>query len=172
MIESSLIRRPGASLDAVRGLLHAEHFQVAYATSDMAAAKALFVERFGIREFRQLSGDLPAGGEIHVELAWLGPVMYELLTARGPGSELYIGRLPAEGFAIRHHHLGYLVHDRAQWDALMAEIAREGRDMPHRRCNPGFLESCIVDAPELGHYLEYILPEEAGRRFFEDVPRN
>ncbi len=36
----------------------------------------------------------------------------------------------------------------------------------------GFMRCCYVEAPELGHYLEYILPEAAGIEFFESVPNN
>lgn len=172
MIGHTLIKRQDADLSPADGIVHAEHFQIAYATSDIERAKALFSDRYGIRNFRRLAGPLPDGGEIHVELAWLGPVMYELLTARGPGSAIYREGLPDSGFAVRLHHLGYLIHDQAQWDALQQRVARDGWDMPTCRANPGFLQSCFVRAPELGHLLEYIHPEEAGRRFFEDVPHN
>jgi hypothetical protein len=80
-------------------------------------------------------------------------------------------RLPqGDGFALKHHHLGYLIHDQQQWDALLAEIERGGWTMPYRNDNPGFLQACFVDVPQLGHYLEYIFPEEAGLAFFEGVP--
>jgi hypothetical protein len=36
----------------------------------------------------------------------------------------------------------------------------------------GFMRYCYVEVPELGHYLEYILPEAAGIEFFESVPSN
>ena len=32
------------------------------------------------------------------------------------------------------------------------------------------MDSCFVDAPELGHYLEYIFPTQAGIDFFAAVP--
>ena len=160
-----VIGQPGA------GLLLAEHFQMAYATNDIDRAYDIFRARYGIREFRDLGGPLPNGGEIRVKLAWVGTMMYELLTASGPGSALYIGALPTDRFAIRHHHLGYLIHDDQQWDGLMAEVARGGWSMPHLKDNPGFLKSCFVEAPELGHYLEFICPEPAGLAFFESVPR-
>jgi hypothetical protein len=172
MIADGLVRRQGAVLDPGLGVLHAEQFQIAYTTTDMARAQDVFARRYGVHAFRTLKGALPEGGRIHVELAWVGPVMYELLTADGPGSDVYRRGLPDDGFAIRHHHLGYFVHDREQWDALMLAVEDGGWHMPNRRNNPGFLESCFVDAPELGHYLEYVFPEEAGRQFFEDVPHN
>lgn len=168
-----LLTRPPSGLSAGAGLLRAEHFQMAYATTDIEAAKQLFAERLGIGAFTPIGGPTPAGGEIRVELAWVGTIMYELMTASGPGSEIVMGRLPREaGFAIRHHHLGYLVRDEAEWAALEAEVARAGWTMPHKSVNPGFMTSCFVDVPALGHYLEYIMPEPAGLDFFQTVARN
>ncbi len=167
-----LIKRPNALFSPAQGLLRTEHFQMAYATNDIDRACGIFRERYGIKEFRRLEGPLPTGGHIRVELAWVDTIMYELITAHGPGSDLYGGRLPAGDFAIRHHHLGFLIHDAAQWDALQAEIKRGGWSMPHINNNAGFMQSCFVDVSELGHYFEYIFPEPAGLAFFEGVPGN
>lgn len=169
---TDIFRRPRATFDPAEGLLRTEHFQMAYATNDIDRACDIFKDRYGIKAFRRLEGRLPAGGDIRVELAWVGTIMYELITASGPGSDLYVGRLPGDGFAIRHHHLGFLIHDVAEWNALMREIERGKWIMPSRSSNPGFMQSCFVDAPELGHYFEYLFPEPAGLAFFEDVPGN
>lgn len=169
---AELLRRPSATFNTGEGLLRAEHFQMAYATNDIDRACDHFRERFGVREFRRLEGVLPSGGTIRVELAWVGTIMYELLAASGPGSDLYVGRLPRDGFAIRHHHLGFLIQNEEQWNALMMEIERGNWAMPSKSSNPGFMQSCFVDVPELGHYFEYLFPEPAGLAFFEGVPGN
>lgn len=169
---SGYIKRPAVLPEPSEGLLRIEHFQIAYATNDIDRACGLFTERYGIKAFRRLEGALPAGGHIRVELAWVGSIMYELLTAEGPGSELYVGRLPHNEFAIRHHHLGFLIHDETQWQALLAAIKHNNWSMLSKSSNLGFMQSCFVDAPELGHYLEYIYPEQAGIDFFEAVPAN
>ncbi len=123
--------------------------------------------------FTQLSGPLAEGGEIRVELAWVGTIMYELISASGPGSDIYMSRLPKDqGFAMKHHHLGYIVEGQENWDALEAEAAHTGWAMPHKSVNPGFMTSCFVDLPELGFYLEYIMPEPAGLDFLRAVARN
>lgn len=166
------LARPPAAFDAGAGLLRTEHFQMAYATNDIDRACDILRQRYGVREFRRLEGQLPAGGHIRVELAWIGPIMYELITASGPGSDIYIGRLPDSGFALRHHHLGYLIRDDGQWETLMRAVERDGWSMPHLSHNKGFMKSCFIDAPELGHYLEYICPEQAGVDFFDNVPRH
>lgn len=166
MPRSGVLRPPG------EGLLCGEHFQVAYATNDIDRACGLFRDRFGIAEFGRLEGRLPAGGTIRVELAWVGPVMYEVLSASGPGSAIYMDRLPpGPGFALGHHHFGYLLSSAEQWDALLAMAAAENCAIPYQNDNPGFLRSCFVDAAPLGHYLEFILPEPAGLAFLQSVPR-
>jgi len=166
------VRRPRATFGPGSGLLRNDHFQVAYATNDIDRARDIFSNQFGIKEFRRLEGPLAAGGHIRVELAWVGGTMYELMTAFGPGSDIYVGRLPPDSFAIKHHHLGFLIHDEAQWDALESDAARIGRTLLAKNNNAGFLRSCFVDVPELGHYLEYLFPDPAGIAFFENVPGN
>lgn len=168
-----MLRRPRLGVDPKRGLMGAEHFQIAYATNDIDRACDLFSARYGVRRFQRLEGPLRDGGKIRVELAWVGPVMYELLTASGPGSSIYMSRLPrGDGFAIRHHHLGYLVHDENQWTALKDEVARQGCSLAHESHTDGLMRSCFVDAPGLGHYLEYILPEARGLALLAGVPAN
>jgi extradiol dioxygenase family protein len=166
------MKRPHCVFNPAEGLLHAEQFQVAYATNDIERACSFFCQRFGIKAFSRLAGPLPAGGHIHVELAWVGGTMYELITARGAGSELFTGQLPTAEFAIRHHHLGFLVHSEQEWNALLTRIEQQGWKMASRSCNAGFMQSCFVEAPALGHYLEYLFPEPAGLAFFESVPSN
>jgi extradiol dioxygenase family protein len=166
------MKRPDCLFDPAAGLLRAEQFQIAYATNDIERACRCFQEQYGIKEFRRLSGPLKTGGHIHVELAWVGTTMYELITAEGPGAELFSRVLPASGFAIRHHHLGFLIHSEAEWQALMSEIESKGWKMPSKSSNPGFMRSCFVESPELGHFLEYLFPEAAGIEFFEGVPRS
>jgi hypothetical protein len=163
------MNRPPAIIDPANGLLRTRHFQMAYATNDMEQACALFRDRYGVREFAQLKGPLAAGGEIHVELVWLGGIMYELINAQGPGSAIFMDRLPdAPGFHVKHHHLGYLVDDEAQYDAL---LKRAGADVVFQAGSQQFMTYCFVDAPELGHYLEFIWPSQAGLDYFDTVPR-
>lgn len=167
---SHSMKRPELHLDPAVGLLCTEHFQVAYATNDMERACDFFRQRLGVREFRRLEGTMPSGGHIHVELAWVGNTMYELMCAEGPGSELYMSKLPADDFAIRHHHLGFLIHSDEQWQKLLTTVERDGWTLLSKSHTPGFMRSCFVDVPELGHYFEYLFPEPAGLEFFEDVP--
>jgi len=168
-----LLPRPPASGALSAGVLAGEHLQVAYATNDIDEAKALFAKRYGIARFAPLIGPLPQGGAIHVELAWAGGVMIELLAAAGEGSAVYTERLPGDRFAIVHHHLGYLVRDAAAWESLHATIAGGGWTVRVDQHIAGFMRQLFVEAPELGHLLEFLYPEPAGLAFlFEAVPTN
>lgn len=171
---TALVNRPPVTLDPGHGLFRNDHFQIAYVTNDIERACALFSRRYGIRDYRRLEGELPAGGHIRIELAWCGGLMYELIHASGPGSEVFNGvlpsRLPGNGLAICHHHLGYLIREQAGWDALEREIEEGGWKIVHEIDVQGFLKARIVEVPEIGHYLEYFLPDAGGVAFFEGVP--
>ncbi len=164
--------RPVPSYRHGDGLMRGEHFQIAYATTDMDRACAIFAAQYGVKEFRRLEGDMAEGGHVRMEIGWAGGTMYELLAAHGPGSEIFNTFLPAEGFAIRLHHLGYFVPTASAWQAVLDEIARSGRKVVRETDVAGFLKARIVEAPELGHYLEYIFPEAGGIAFFEGAPSN
>lgn len=168
-----LLDRPAARFEPAKGLLLAEHFQMAYATNDLDRACDLLGRQLGIREFGEIGGETASGGQIRVKLAWVGSIMYELMWAEGPGSELYNARLPADdSFALVHHHLGYLIHDEAQWQGVFDQAEANGWAVPYRSANAGFLQACFVDVPQLGHYLEFIFPEPAGIAFFGGLPRH
>lgn len=166
------MKRPNSAFNPAAGLLRAEHFQVAYATTDIEHAKQLFADRFGIKAFRQLKGQMPTGGYIHIELAWVGNTMYELVTSTGPGSETFMMGLPHEGFALRHHHLGFLISSDDEWKGMLASVEKNGWRILSKNDNVGFMKTCIVEIPELGHCFEYLFPEAAGLAFFESVPSN
>jgi hypothetical protein len=153
-------------------LLQAEHFQMAYVTGDVERACDVLRTRYGVRKFAPLHVVMPAGGQIHIELAWVSGIMIELIEATGPGSEFYNDVLPVGGFSIRHHHLGYLVQDMASWEALMRTIKDQACPIAYEGHNEGFLRFCYIKAPEFDHYLEYLLLDPAGATFFENVPEN
>ncbi|HYP64012.1 MAG TPA: VOC family protein [Acidocella sp.] len=166
------LTRPEPKFGPGAGLFRLDHFQIAYNTNDMDRAIALFGERYGIKKFQKLEGPTPQGGKIRMYIAWAGGVMYELIWGEGPGTEIFQVGLPKDEFAIRPHHLGYHVADEAAWNAVLADIERSGRKILHNTHVPGFLRAIIVDQPELGHFLEYILPEAGGVQFFETAPNN
>lgn len=166
------LQRPPTKAAPGAGLFRHDHFQIGYATTDMDRAVALFAERYGVKEFSKLEGPNAAGGQVRMYIGWAGGVMYELLWAEGPGTEVFRAGLPAEGFAIRPHHLGYRVDTPEGWAAILAEVEAKGLRVLHSTDVPGFLKAIIVEDPDLGHFVEYILPEPGGLAFFEQAPNN
>lgn len=166
------LRRPATADDAGPGLVRHNHFQVAWNTTDMERAKQIFAERHGVREWRVLAGPTAQGGKVHMEIGWAGGTMYELLWGEGPGAEVFRAGLPAEGFALRPHHLGYYVPTPEAWAAVQQDVARLGLKVLHATNVPDFLQAIIVEEPDLGLYLEYIFPQEGGIQFFESSPNN
>lgn len=169
---AGLVRRPAAPLAFRKGPMLKDHFQVAYVTNDLDRATQVFGDRFGITQYSYIDSETPDGGHIRVAFAWVGGTMYEIIDCKEPVPGFYTSQLPADDFAIRMHHLGYLLHDRASWDAVEREIAESGTPIAFRTVNPGYIDAIYIDAPELGHFLEYIYPEEAGIQFFKAIPVN
>lgn len=167
-----MLKRPDPILAPGAGLVRHELFQVAYATNDMDRACEIFAQSLGVKAFRRLEGPTAEGGHVRMEIGWAGGTMYELVSGTGPGTEVFRSVLPVDGFAIRPHHLGYFVQSAEAWEAVLAELARNGRTIARDTNIPGFLKAVIVEAPELGHYLEYILPDAGGLAFFQDAPNN
>ncbi|MBU6268274.1 MAG: VOC family protein [Sphingomonadales bacterium] len=166
-----LLERVPGPVDPASGLLRAEHFQMAYVTTDPEQACDLLTRQLGIREFVPLGGPTPEGGTMDARFAWVGTLMYEVIHATGPGSGVFMDRLNgAEGFAIRHHHLGFLVHERAHFDGAIAVAKTNGWDVPWTSSNP-LVDACFVQVPGFAHFLEYLLPTDMGMAFFNSVPR-
>lgn len=150
-------------------VLAPEFFQIAYVTTDLDEAQRVMKARYGIAEFTIIENDLPDGrGAVRIAVAWVGDVMVELIQAKGDVA-FYTSTLPAEGFAIRHHHYGYFIGSDAEWDRLHQQFERDGWPIVFSSVAPDFLRVSYVEAPELGHYLEYIQPTEAGKTFFANV---
>lgn len=169
---TGLLNRPDAQTAYHTGLLRKDQFQVAYVTNDLERACGLFSQRYGIGEYDYIRGDMPEGARIAVALAWSGVTNYEIIEAHGDEAAFYNKRLPADDFAIRFHHLGFLVHDRQAWRALEQELEKGGWPIVSRVEGNGLMDAYYVEAPELGHYLEYIYPLEAGLEFLMKLPEN
>jgi hypothetical protein len=87
--------------------------------------------------------------------------MYELCQGVGPGMELYTNHAPpADEFILRFHHFCYLVPDETAWNALKAQLERGNWKVHSESDIPGFFRGCFVEVPELGHFLEYVMPRQ------------
>lgn len=159
--------RPG------HGMLGREHSHSAWVTNDMDRALAVFTSRYGVTDFQFIEGPMPSGGRIRVAFAWAGGQVLEIIAASGPGTEFYNAMLPDDGeFAIRFHHLGFVVHDDAGWRDLEADLEAGGWPIAHETLTGTFIDAYYIEAPELGHYLEYVRPLAAGIDFYASVPAN
>lgn len=154
------VERPIPRFDPSKGLLNNDHFQLGYVTADIAAAEALFADRFGVTEWRCRDNELPGGTSVSTRTAWIGPMMYELACGKGPGMEQFSRFAPTDGRAVAFHHFGYFVEDDATWRALEAELERGKWQVIASSETPGFGRTCMVWSPELGHCLEYVQPGE------------
>lgn len=159
--------RPGA-----RGMLAREHSHSAWVTNDLDRALEVFAKRYGIGECSFLEGKNPQGGDIRVAFAWAGGQVLEIIQASGPGFEFYNTLLPEGEFAIRFHHLGFIVRDEADWKALEEDIESGSWRVTLSTLTGDFIDAYYIEAPELGHYLEYVRPFEAGIAFYAAVPEN
>ncbi|MBU6268244.1 MAG: VOC family protein, partial [Sphingomonadales bacterium] len=133
------------------GLLCREHSHSCWVTNDFDRAVAVFRARYGVTEFRTIEGPMPQGGTIRVAFAWAGGQVLEIIQASGPATEFYNEMLPAgDEFAIRFHHLGFVIHDEAGWQALEAELAADGWPIAYSTLTGDFIDAYYVKAPELG----------------------
>lgn len=169
---NGMLKRPVSIFDSAKGLLRNEHFQVAYATNDLEKACEVFNERFGIEQFGGLEGETPSGGYIRIKLAWVGSTMYELIHCSGPGAEMYNQVLPDRDFALRFHHLGFLIQNQSDWDSLQQVLIQGNWQITQANNTEGFMRHCYIYVPEVGHHFEYMFPESAGMDFLDKVPAN
>lgn len=161
MALETLLHRPVPIYDPSRGLLNNDHFQVAYVTNDIDRAVAVFRDRFGVSRFRESDSEAPGGARICIRSVWIGAMMYEICSGFGPGMELYSDWAPEGGeFVLRFHHFGYLIPDDETWAVLEGQIAQGGWKLRLDSDIPGFFRGNYVEVPELGHYLEFVLPRQ------------
>ncbi len=139
--------------------------QLAYVTTDLAQAMALFRERYAIPSFLERDGDITvtcrgAQARLHLRyaIADVAGVQIELIEPRPGCVPIYFEGLPESGFGIAFHHVSVpLPGDAARWDGFAAELASHGREIAMSARlgdTAGFLY--VDDRATLGHYVEYV----------------
>lgn len=160
--------------------LFGQHFQTAYVTNDMDQARQVFADEYAVKDFffmqNQMEVTTPSGVELcelKIAMANVDGLQVELIEpVSGAGSRLYSEVLPASGFGMVFHHLGFLLpglDDEALWQEFRSQvgnarypIAIEG-DM-------GVARFLYLDTRrDLGHYSEYIWQKQD---LFGAVPNN
>jgi hypothetical protein len=167
---SAMIER--TPLPSAHGMLCKEHSHSAWVTNDLDRALEIFARRYGVNKYSFIEGETPEGGKIRVAFAWAGGQVLEIIAAIGPGFEFYNEVLPADEFAIRFHHLGFIVHDESDWKQLEQELRDGGWPIAYSTLTGNFIDAYYIKAPELDHYLEYVRPFQAGNDFYNAVPVN
>lgn len=162
------INRPAGTPSAqAPGTLGFDLFQTAYVTNDFDRAKGVFGDRFGVSNWTVVH---PAE-HVSIGIAWMNGHQIELIEAVKADAPMYNDWLGTQDFVIRHHHFGYYVYSPEEWARLDAVIAKEGRTVVLEG-DGGIVQFRYVYAEELGHYLEYVYPNEAGKAFFESAATN
>ncbi len=159
-----------APLPSAPGMLCKEHSHSAWVTNDLDQALEVFTRRYGVGRFSFIEGPGPEGGHIRVAFAWAGGQVLEIICATGSGFEFYNEMLPNDEFAIRFHHLGFLVEDERGWKQLEGELRDGEWPIAYSTLTGDFIDAYYIKAPELGHYLEYVRPSKAGADFYAAVP--
>ncbi|MGE0384715.1 MAG: VOC family protein [Gammaproteobacteria bacterium] len=149
--------------------------QVAYITTDIDRAVALFGERYGVARFA-ITREVPfdPATRMDMALAYSGTTMLEIIAARGNGGSLYEIGMPATGFALQFHHFGHVVESIADWNRLRERVAAGWLPIAIAREDPaGDFPFMYLDArAELGHFIEYSLLTPARRAMYASIPRN
>lgn len=151
-------------------------YQLGYVTSDMAQALDLFRSRFNANHFMEAGPrTLPLkDGRIvtfDMSLAWIGATMIELIHPIAGDVELYASILPAEGFAVRLHHLASPLRGKGAAAAKKAEAARLGIPLLSEIETPLGAGFYLDTYDLLGHYLEYLEPGDPAS-FYPAIPQN
>jgi len=153
--------------------------QIGYVTTDVEEAIWRYRENYGVRDFASypnFPGTTPSGASftVHIAAAFIKGTLIELIQPAGGEDKIFREILPAEGFAIRHHHQGYGIFTEEEWlerqrvvEAQNIRVALDGEV-------PNVLRFRYLDLREdLGHYLEFLYYQgEAGRKLLADIPRN
>lgn len=158
--------------------LFGRFFQQSYATTDIEQAKAVFTERFGIGEFFQMRQDLPlqtAKGlqpaQLNIAMAYVDDLQIEIIEpVSGPGAAIYRDVLPAQGFGLLFHHMGFLLDGFSDevWQGFRQQVGNEQYPLAFE-ADIGYCRFAYLDTrASLGHYCEYFMGKPG---VFAAVPR-
>jgi hypothetical protein len=153
--------------------------QIGYATTDCKEAVKRYGERYGVANFLLLpdtqsiiAPDRTA--TINVAMAFVNGTMIELIEPAGGADTIYREVLPTNGFAVRHHHLGYAMFSEAEWEAKQEEIERQKISVVLSGEAPGVIRYQYIDLrADIGHYVEYLYYlGQGGQELLKAIPHN
>lgn len=153
--------------------------QIAYVTSDFDRAIMQFGERYGVPNWMPMP-DMEiqtAPGRTcraNIGLAYVGPVQLEVIQPLGGDDLVYRAPLPANGFAVRFHHIAQTLATEAELDAAEAQAQQAQMPIAIRGAFPGGLARYFYTdhRDTLGHYVEHIWYAPEALELFNHIPRN
>ncbi len=154
--------------------------QLAYVTTDVERATALFRDDYGVADFQvgeqEVHGEengRPCTIRMKVAQAMMNGGELEIIEDRGSDTDLFRQGLPIDGsFAVKVHHVQFQItgtHD--DWLSYMDEMQQS---QPPRLCGAvgDDLRFAFVDRMELlGHNLEYVWFSDKQREKMKAVPK-
>ena len=96
--------------------------------------------------------------------------MIELIQPNGD-VPLYSSHMPPAGQLVRFHHLGHLIEERAEYDAVVAKATASGYPIAMQGNSYGINYLYLDVRVDMGHYLEYVHLDPPMAQFFDPVPR-
>jgi len=153
--------------------------QIGYATTDVDEAVRRYGERYGVTRFLRLPNTTTTispgrAATLNIAMAFVNGTMIELIEPAGGADGIYRDVLPANGFAVRHHHLGYAMFTDEEWNAAQQEIVRQNFSVVLSGEAPGVMRYQYIDLrADLGHYVEYLYYLGAGgKEMLGAIPHN
>jgi Glyoxalase/Bleomycin resistance protein/Dioxygenase superfamily len=136
-------------------------YQIGYVTTDFDRAMKSFRDSHGVKEFlelRDIRYPSAAGREAHchVGMAYLGGMQIEVIQPIDGDVGIYRDALPAQGYALRFHHVSRMVDSEEEFNRLLETYRKEGRGLPIVGEAPNTRFFYADFRPEFGHYVEYI----------------
>ena len=144
--------------------INAAHSQVAYVTSDLDRALAVFRDDYDVPAFYVFANDTPGltqsdGARLRIALALVGGVEIELIEPQGDSAPLFSAALPADGsLAIRFHHVAIRIDGTlADFEAHMASLDPARHPVVWHGAMGDVLRYAYTDERAvLGHFVEHV----------------
>ena len=143
---------------------NARHSQIAYVTTDLELALAVWREDFDVPAFHVFTNDMPGLESSHpyrlkIALANVGGTEIELIEPLDGSAPLHAEPLPADGsFALRFHHVAMRIEGTlADFEAHMASLDPVRHPVVWSGAFADMMRFAYTDERStLGHYVEHV----------------
>ncbi len=153
--------------------------QIGYVTTDLTQAIKLFADQHNVQhwaELRDLTIEVQPGqnATLNIGLCWVGNVQLELIQPVSGATEVYREPLPAQGFAVRLHHLAQLIGTEAEFERQRNELQAQGQKLAINGAQAGGAVRYFYtdQRATLGHYIEHIYYSPEASQGMQQLPRN